>query len=216
LLVDGTESAVLVVRGSTDAGDLPPLAAGPVSVTGVVAPSEPFSTAVGRGRRIESVNVSVLVGSVPYDLYSVYVVRTAQSPPDPAQLDPVAVSLPEASWTAGARNLAYGIQWWVFAAFTTFMWWRVVVCSGPLLRWLAEDGSTLWQVGDFIQNRVSPVHGFLYMVFLVSAAILSRQAAWPLSFTVVTMLLGTVPILSFVAERRATARTLQSTAGVRG
>jgi cytochrome oxidase assembly protein ShyY1 len=125
LLVDGTESAVLVVRGSTDAGDLPPLAAGPVSVTGVVAPSEPFSTAVGRGRRIESVNVSVLVGSVPYDLYSVYVVRTAQSPPDPAQLDPVAVSLPEASWTAGARNLAYGIQWWVFAAFTTFMWWRV-------------------------------------------------------------------------------------------
>jgi integral membrane protein len=92
----------------------------------------------------------------------------------------------------------------------------IVVCSGPLLRWLAEDGSTLWQVGDFIQNRVSPVHGFLYMVFLVSAAILSRQAAWPLSFTVVTMLLGTVPILSFVAERRATARTLQSTAGVRG
>ncbi len=89
----------------------------------------------------------------------------------------------------------------------------IVVCSGPILRWLAEDGSTLWQVGDFIQNRVSPVHGFLYIVFLVCAAVLSRLAAWPLSFTVVTMLLGTVPILSFVAERRATARTLQ-TAGV--
>lgn len=91
----------------------------------------------------------------------------------------------------------------------------IVVCSGPLLRWLAEDGSALWQVGDFIQNRVSPVHGFLYMVFLVCAAILSRQAAWPLSFTVVTMLLGTVPLLSFVAERRATARTLH-TAGAAG
>ncbi len=89
----------------------------------------------------------------------------------------------------------------------------IVVCSGPILRWLAEDGSTLWQVGDFIQNRVSPVHGFLYIVFLVCAAVLSRLAAWPLSFTVLTMLLGTVPILSFVAERRATARTLQ-TAGV--
>jgi len=86
----------------------------------------------------------------------------------------------------------------------------IVVCSGPILRWLAEDGSTLWQVGDFIQNRVSPVHGFLYIVFLVFAAMLSRLAAWPLSFTVVTMLLGTVPILSFVAERRATARTLQT------
>lgn len=89
----------------------------------------------------------------------------------------------------------------------------IVVCSGPILRWLAEDGSTLWQVGDFIQNRVSPVHGFLYIVFLVFAAMLSRLAAWPLSFTVVTMLLGTVPLLSFVAERRATARTLQ-TSGV--
>lgn len=125
LLVDGTESAVLVVRGSTDASDLPPLAAGTVSVTGVVAPSEPFRTAVTGGREIEAVNVPVLVGSLPYDLYSVYVVRTGQSPPDPAELAPVAVSLPEASWTAGARNLAYGIQWWVFAAFTAFMWWRV-------------------------------------------------------------------------------------------
>lgn len=125
LLVDGTQSAVLVVRGSSDGSDLPPLTAGTVRVTGVVAPSEPFSTAVTGGREIEALNVPVLVASVPYDLYSVYVVRTAQSPPDPAELDPVAVSLPEASWTAGARNLAYGIQWWVFAAFTAFMWWRV-------------------------------------------------------------------------------------------
>jgi cytochrome oxidase assembly protein ShyY1 len=125
LLVDGTRSAVLVVRGSTDASALPPLATGTVRVTGVVAPSEPFSTAVTRGREIEAVNVPVLVASVPYDLYSVYVVRTAQSPPDPTALDPVAVSLPEASWTAGARNLAYGIQWWVFAGFTAFMWWRI-------------------------------------------------------------------------------------------
>lgn len=125
LLVDGTQSAVLVVRGSSDASDLPPLTTGTVRVTGVVAASEPFSTAVTGKRQIEALNVSVLVGSVPYDLYSVYVVRTAQSPPDPARLEPVAVSLPEASWTAGARNLAYGIQWWVFAAFTAFMWWRV-------------------------------------------------------------------------------------------
>lgn len=87
----------------------------------------------------------------------------------------------------------------------------LVVFSGPVLRWLAEDGSTLWQIGDFIQDRVSPVHGFLYMVFLVMAALLARRAAWPLSFTIGTMLLGTVPVVSFFAERRATARTLEST-----
>jgi cytochrome oxidase assembly protein ShyY1 len=125
LLVDGTRSAVLVVRGSTDATTLPPLAPGPVSVTGVVQPSEPFSTTVTPDRQVEAVNVPVLVGSVSYDLYGAYVVRTAQSAPDPADLEPVAVQLPDASWTAGARNFAYALQWAVFAAFTVFMWWRV-------------------------------------------------------------------------------------------
>jgi hypothetical protein len=24
------------------------------------------------------------------------------------------------------RNLAYAVQWWLFAAFGVFMWWRVV------------------------------------------------------------------------------------------
>ena len=125
LLVDGTSSAVLVVRGSTDARTLPPLTPGPVSVAGVIQPSEPFSTAVTPGRQVEAVNVPVLVGSVPYDLYGAYVVRTDQSAPDPAELEPVDVQLPEASWTAGARNFAYALQWAVFAAFTVFMWWRV-------------------------------------------------------------------------------------------
>lgn len=35
-------------------------------------------------------------------------------------------------WDAGSgpngtlRNLAYGIQWWVFAGFAVFMWWRML------------------------------------------------------------------------------------------
>jgi integral membrane protein len=45
------------------------------------------------------------------------------------------------------------------------------------------------------------------MVFLVAAALLARQARWSIPFTVGTLLLGTVPVASFVAERRATART---------
>ena len=27
---------------------------------------------------------------------------------------------------AGIRNLVYAVQWWVFAAFVAFMWWRMV------------------------------------------------------------------------------------------
>ena len=44
------------------------------------------------------------------------------------------------------------------------------------------------------------------MGFVVVAFILSRKAKWDLRFTIVTLLCGTIPILSFWAERRATAR----------
>ena len=44
------------------------------------------------------------------------------------------------------------------------------------------------------------------MIFLVTAFLLSRRARWSMPFTLVTLLCGTVPVLSFWAERRATAR----------
>ncbi|MFS8478921.1 MAG: DUF3817 domain-containing protein [Micromonosporaceae bacterium] len=51
---------------------------------------------------------------------------------------------------------------------------------------------------------VGPVHGFAYMVYLVLAFDLSRRAGWSLKQTLLILLAGTVPVLSFVAERRAT------------
>ena len=67
-------------------------------------------------------------------------------------------------------------------------------------------GSTPHAVGEFITSVLGVAHGWLYMIFLVMAFLLSRQARWPIGFTLVTLLCGTVPILSFWAERRATAR----------
>lgn len=125
LLVQGTGSALLVVRGATAGDQLPSLPDGPVRVTGVVQPSEQFPAAVAEGRRVEALNVSVLVGEVPYDLYAAYLVRTGEAPPDPTSLTTVAPTLPDATWTAGIRNVVYAVQWEVFAAFTAFMWWRV-------------------------------------------------------------------------------------------
>jgi integral membrane protein len=69
-----------------------------------------------------------------------------------------------------------------------------------------EAGSTPHQVGEAITTYLGVAHGWLYMVFLVMAALLARKARWPLGFTAVTLILGTVPVLSFVGERRATAR----------
>ena len=52
------------------------------------------------------------------------------------------------------------------------------------------------------------VHGFLYMGFLVVAALLARSQRWSLLFTATTLIAGTVPVLSFWAERRATDAVL--------
>jgi len=62
---------------------------------------------------------------VPVDLYAGYVVRRDSRPPDPLSVVPP--PLPEPSTWAGLRNLMYALQWWVFAAFVAFMWWRIVV-----------------------------------------------------------------------------------------
>jgi integral membrane protein len=51
---------------------------------------------------------------------------------------------------------------------------------------------------------IGPAHGFLYMVYLVLTFDLARRAGWALSRTVLFLLAGTVPVASFVAERRAT------------
>jgi integral membrane protein len=68
------------------------------------------------------------------------------------------------------------------------------------------DGTTAHRIGEFITTVLGIAHGYLYMIFLVMAFLLSRRARWPISFTLVTLLCGTIPILSFWAERRATAR----------
>jgi integral membrane protein len=53
---------------------------------------------------------------------------------------------------------------------------------------------------------IAPVHGFLYMVYLVVTFDLSMRAKWPLTRTTLLLLAGTVPFLSFVGERWATAK----------
>ncbi len=83
----------------------------------------------------------------------------------------------------------------------------VLVVVGVPLKYLASDGSVPQEVGGWITTYLGVAHGWLYMIFLVAAAVLARAARWSVPFTVVTLLMGTVPFASFVAERRATRRT---------
>jgi integral membrane protein len=60
---------------------------------------------------------------------------------------------------------------------------------------------------------VGPMHGFLYMVYLVVAFDLAHRHHWPLRQTVLLLLAGTVPFLTFIAERRVTQRLRAAVSG---
>jgi integral membrane protein len=72
----------------------------------------------------------------------------------------------------------------------------VLVAIGVPLKYLADDPQIVATVG--------PMHGFLFMVYLVAAFDVGRRANWPLSRMALVMLAGTIPLLSFYAERRVT------------
>lgn len=69
------------------------------------------------------------------------------------------------------------------------------------------EGSTAQSIGEDITGYLGVAHGWLYMIFLVTAFMLARQQDWEMGFTVVTLVCGTIPVVSFWAERRAVKRT---------
>ena len=55
-----------------------------------------------------------------------------------------------------------------------------------------------------MSQTISPIHGFLYVLYLGATVDLARRAGWTVVRTLLVALAGTVPFLSFVVERRMT------------
>jgi integral membrane protein len=53
---------------------------------------------------------------------------------------------------------------------------------------------------------VGPLHGFLYMIYLALGIDLALKARWSVVGTLLVLISGTIPFLSFVAERQVTSR----------
>jgi cytochrome oxidase assembly protein ShyY1 len=122
-MTTATGSMILVVRGSSPHLGAP-APAGMVTARGVLQPSEPLASPLNAARVTDGIRIASVLNSMPRDLYAGYVVLTSSSPPE--KLPPVRPPLPGSSRWAGIRNLLYAIQWWVFAGFVAFMWWRMV------------------------------------------------------------------------------------------
>lgn len=72
----------------------------------------------------------------------------------------------------------------------------VLVCVGVPLKYLGNDDTVVIWTGV--------PHGWLYMILLITAFDLGRRARWSWKRLLLIALAGTVPFLSFVAERSAT------------
>ena len=72
----------------------------------------------------------------------------------------------------------------------------ILMCVGVPMRYIWHDESVVTWTGM--------PHGWLYMILLITAFDLGRRAKWTWKRLILIALAGTVPFLSFVAERSAT------------
>lgn len=104
-----------------------------------------------------------------------------------------------ASAVVGERALrpwftAYRVAAWIVGIFLI-----VLTLVGMPLKYLADQGDVVAVIG--------PIHGFGYLAYLAVTAMLALRARWRRTTTVLVLLAGTVPFLSFVAERYVVTRT---------
>lgn len=97
-----------------------------------------------------------------------------------------------------ARSLHGSLQRWRIAAYAAGIG-LVGLYTVVSIR-LGFDNSTPSSVW-------SPIHGFIYMIYLALTVDLAIKARWKISRTAVLLLLTTlIPFVSFVAERKVTHR----------
>jgi len=79
--------------------------------------------------------------------------------------------------------------------------------TGVVLVVLCFVGIPLQVAGHpVVANDVGVVHGILYIIYLVCAWLLSRMLRLAPKPTVIMLLAGTIPIMTFIVERWVTRR----------
>ncbi|MEV3854019.1 SURF1 family protein [Streptomyces sp. NPDC050095] len=142
LKVDGTGKALPVVRGwlpgTASAAKAPAPPQGDVTVTGALQASEsPGSNGVTTAGglpagQVGMISAASLVNLVPYDVYDAWVTLDKAD----AAMTAVPADTPQGSGLdlKAFQNLGYTGEWFVFAGFVLFMWFRLVRREAEALR----------------------------------------------------------------------------------
>jgi integral membrane protein len=94
------------------------------------------------------------------------------------------------------RNLDGALLRYRILAYTVGTGLVILVCVGIPLQ--------IWDHNKVIATYVGIAHGYLFMVYLVLTFDLARRAGWHLIRVALVGLAGTIPFLSFYAERKVT------------
>ncbi|XVS62924.1 DUF3817 domain-containing protein [Actinosynnema sp. CA-299493] len=86
-------------------------------------------------------------------------------------------------------------------ALTRFRFMAYVVGVGLLLLVVGMIAKYAGGNAGMVQV-IGPIHGFLYAVYLVLTVDLALKSRWSIKGTVLVLLAGTIPFVSFYAERR--------------
>jgi integral membrane protein len=90
--------------------------------------------------------------------------------------------------------LRYRVMAWIVGVLLV----SLVFVAMPL-KYLADQPAAVRLIGV--------THGYMFILYLVTAVDLALRSKWRLGFTVLVCLAGTVPFFSFVAEHKVTQRT---------
>ena len=137
LVVRSTGARIAVVRGFvTDPGRaIAPSTAAEVTVSGTLASGEsPTGDSAQADPTLPDgqmavLDLSLLVNRWSGTLYNAFVFATAEQPDVTSVVSPAVQRVPPPALAGGGlswRNAAYALQWWAFALFAAYMWWRMV------------------------------------------------------------------------------------------
>lgn len=132
ILADG--SVLPVVRGWVSSVDSveSSTVAGRVVVTGFLEPTEDETQRAGLADvlpagQISAVSSAELLSLWQGDQYEGFVLLQRQRPE--ASITPVVVDTESAEAGFSLQSFAYAIQWWLFAVFAVFLWWRMFMAD---------------------------------------------------------------------------------------
>ncbi len=129
LVVDATGARIAVIRGFVDRPSdaaAPTTGAQTVTVRGALAPGESPSTGSHPKGQLGSVDLGLLLNRWGGTIYNAFIFETAQTPKDTTAS--ITSFPPPQPATQGLRvvNAGYALQWWFFALFAIYLYWRMV------------------------------------------------------------------------------------------